>query len=105
MAYWVKYYVDVDEFSQYKDKWARAAKWMKEKLGLTRKSFWDYRKDCDQYCCCEVFIEDDGSINSRRYGCRCQNVSKEHAESYMENSPRYNIRVYYKADNILYGEM
>ena len=105
MAHWVKYYVDVDEFSQYKDKWARASKWMKEKFGLTHKSVWDYAKDRDQYCFCEVYIEDDGRVNSQGYWCRCQNMSKEWAERSMKNVPLYNIRVYYKADNILYGEI
>ena len=101
MAYWVKYYVDVDEFSKYKDKWARASKWMKEKFGITRKSVWDYRKD--SYC--EVYLNDDGSINSQGYWCRCCNISKERAEGNMKECPLYNIQVYYNNDNILYGEM
>lgn len=105
MAYWVKYYVDVDEFSQYKDKWARAAKWMKEKFGLIHRSSWDYRKDCDQYCYCEVCVDDNGCIDGRGYWCRCRNISKEWAERKMKNEPLCNIQVYYKADNILYGEM
>lgn len=105
MAHWVKYYVDVNEFSQYKDKWARAAKWMKEKFGLTHKSVWDYTKDRDQYCFCEVYLKDDGSIDSQGYWCRCRNLSKEWAERNIHNSPENNIQVYYKADNILYGEM
>lgn len=105
MTYWVKFYVDVDEFSQYKDKWAKAAKWMKEKFGLTRKSIWNYGKDRDQYCYCEVYINDDGSINSQGYWCRCRNISKAWAERNIHLSPKDNIQVYYKADNILYGEM
>lgn len=105
MGHWAKFYVDVDEFSQYKDKWSRAAKWMKEKFGLTRKSLWDYCKDYDQYCYCDVYINDDGSICGQGYWCRCQNLSKEMAEINMYNDPKNNIRVYYKADNILYGEM
>ena len=64
MAYWVRYYVDVDEFSKYKDKWARASKWMKEKFGITRKSSWDYRRDYDQYCYCEIYMKDEGSTDT-----------------------------------------
>ena len=105
MGYWVKYYVDVDEFSQYKDKWARASKWMKEKFGLTHKSMWDYTKDRDQYCYCEVYIEDNGIINGQPYWCRCRNISKIDAERFMENAPLYNVRVYYKADRINIGEL
>lgn len=104
MAYWVKFYVDVDEFSQYKDKWARASKWMKEKFGLTRKSVFDYTKDRDQYCYCEVLV-DDSNIYSQGYWCRCRNISKEYAERNMKSDPQHNVQVYYKADNILYGEM
>lgn len=105
MSHWVKYYVDVEEFSQYKDKWARASKWMKEKFGLTHKSVWDYTKDRAQYCYCEVYLKDDGSIDSQGYWCRCRNIPKEWAERDMKNTPQYNVQVYYKADNILYGEM
>lgn len=105
MAYWVKYYVDVDEFSKYKDKWARASKWMKEKFGLTRKSKYNCRKDYDQYCYCEVFVNDDGSIDGQGYWCRCGNCSKEGAERHMREQPKYNIQVYYNGDSILYGEM
>lgn len=105
MGYWVKFYVDVDEFSKYKDKWARASKWMKEKFGITRKSSWDYRRDYDQYCYCEVLMNADGSINSSGYWSRCYNVSKERAEGNMRNDPKHHIQVYYNNDNIFYGEM
>lgn len=105
MTHWVRFYVDVDEFSHYKDKWARASKWMKEKFGLTRKSMWDYSKNRDQYCFCEVNVEDDGRIMSNGYWCRCQNMSKELAERNMRNYPKDNVRIYYNADNVLYGEM
>ena len=104
MAYWVRYYVDVDEFSKYKDKWARASKWMKEKFGLTRKSLWDYRKDIDQYCYCEIYMKDDGSTDTG-YWSRCFNGSKEWVEKNIRENPKCNIQVYYNKNSILYGEM
>lgn len=108
MGQTVKVYVDVEEFSKYKDKWAAAAKWMRNKYDFTKRSSWNYHKDRSRYCCCEM-IRDDCDVSWEKlqpyWGTYCWDMTKECAEDAMQSRPDTNHRVYYKADCVDIGEL
>ena len=104
MGRYVSFYVDVEEFSQYKDKWARASKWMKERFGVHRKTSYSWSKDEDKYLKVEMWERDDGVCVPNGWS-RCYSASGDYSDRMIAAFPQEHRRVYYKADNILYGEM
>ena len=105
MGRYVNFYVDVNEFSQYKDKWARASKWMKERFGIDRKTCYSFRKDADRYLKVELWENDNGKLESNYYWSKCTNTSEDYANRMMATFPQEHRRIYYKADRINIGEL